>query len=427
MSSMIKVAVVGCGDRACVYAKEGVFNLKRMQVVAAVDPDPVKRKQMHEIYGVPKEMCFETIDGLLAKGKIADCIINGTMDQMHLETSVPFLKQGYDMLLEKPLVNNEKDLYALMAVAEENGCKLMTCHVLRYAPFYKKVKELILNGDIGEVVNIQTSERVGAAHSSMSYLRGKWKSEKECGSSLLLAKCCHDIDLICWLNNSTRPTEVVSYGGRNYFIPEKAPKGAGTKCLVDCPKEVREKCVYDVQSMYLDNCVLPWYPWQCTGKHYEDVTMEEKIESLKTYNPHGSCVYKAGGDIVDHQNVMMKFADGSTATHNVTLGVMAPGRSIWIVGTKGEIEGNIESGVLELKKYDKATSLHTVEKFTFHDTAGETGGHFGGDRGIVEDFCNIMDGKQPSISCTAIQDSIVGHVLTFKADESLKENKPVTF
>ncbi len=427
MDKKITVAVVGCGDRACVYAKEGVLNLHRMQVVACVDPDPVKQKMMQDIYGVPEDKCFSRIEELLALGKIADCIINGTMDSMHLATSVPFFQQGYDMLLEKPLVNNEKHLRKLQKEAEKCGCKLMTCHVLRYAPFYKKVKEIIMSGELGEVVNIATSERVGAAHSSMSYIRGKWKSEKECGSSLLLAKCCHDIDLICWLNDSTLPTEVFSHGGRDYFVPEKAPKGAGTRCLVDCPKEVREKCIYDVQSMYLDNCVLPWYPWQCTGKNYEDVTMEEKIESLKTYNPHGVCAYKAGGDIVDHQNVSIHFADGSTATHNVTLGVMAPGRSIWIVGTAGELEGNIEEGVLQWKKYDKKTSLHTVETFRFEDTAGETGGHFGGDKGIVNDFCDILEGKQPSISCTSIQNSIVGHVLTYKADESLKKGKPIKF
>lgn len=84
---------------------------------------------------------------------------------------------------------------------------------------------------------------------------------------------------------------VSSLGGRDLVVPGKVPEMAGTRCLIDCPEEIRNRCIYDVQPMYLDHCHLPWYPWQCTGKNYQDVTMEEKIQSLKTYNPHGVCAY----------------------------------------------------------------------------------------------------------------------------------------
>lgn len=421
----LKVVIVGCGDRASVYANEGVNNLNAMEVVAVVDPDMERLRYAQENFGVRAENCCTDIQEVLKQGKIADCVINGTMDQLHLQTAIPFLKQGYDMLLEKPLANNLEDLLELERIAQENGCKLMTCHVLRYAPFYLTVKELIVSGKIGRVVNIETSERVGATHSSYSYLRGKWKSQKECGSSLLLAKCCHDTDMLCWLNNSTVPETVTSYGGREYFVERNAPIGAGTRCLVDCPKEVREKCVYDVQSMYLDNCIMPWYPWQCTGKNYEDVSQEEREESLKTYNPHGECIFKAGGDIVDRQVLAIRFADGSTATHTVVLGAMKPGRAIWIVGTEGEIEGNAEDGILHLRNYNKATSFYTEKTFNFNDRKGETGGHFGGDKRLVQDFCALMHGNPPSISCTSINDSINGHKLAFAADMSMQAHKAI--
>lgn len=421
----IKTILIGCGDRTCVYAEEGVHGLGLMEVVAAIDPDPVRLGYVCERFGIGRENCFTSQGEVLKRGKIADCAINGTMDQFHLQTAMPFLEQGYDMLLEKPIVNNKEDLLEIYRAARAHGCKLMTCHVLRYAPFYRKIKELILKGELGEIVNIRTDERVGAFHSSVSYIRGKWSRQSECGSSLLLAKCCHDLDLLCWLNADTEPVQVFSHGGRNFFVPEKAPKGAGTRCLVDCPQEVRDKCVYDVQSMYLDNCLLPWYPWQCTGKNYQDVTTEEKIESLKTYNPHGVCVYKAGGDLVDHQNVSVRFRNGSTAMHTLLLGCMKAGRSIFIAGTLGEIEGNVEDGCFWLRKYDKKTSEFTEQKFDFSDRQGETGGHFGGDRGLVSDFCGIITGKEPSYSYTSIENSITGHLLVYAADESMEKNIPV--
>ena len=424
-NNKIKVIVVGCGDRATVYCEEAVNQLHRMEVVAAIDPDPERLRYMRENFGVKEDQCYRDMNDVLKQGRIADCVINGTMDQLHMKTTIPFLEQGYHMLLEKPVVNNTEDLLKIRSTAEEHGCKLMICHVLRYAAFYRKVKELIATGVIGEIMNMQTTERVGAFHSSVSYLRGKWASEEECGSSLLLAKCCHDIDLLCWFNNTTIPESVFSNGGRNYFLPEKAPKGAGSRCLVDCPEEVRKNCVYDVQSMYLDNCMLPWYPWQCTGKNWQDVTDEEKVESLKTYNPHGRCVYKCEGDIVDHQNVSITFADGSTAVHTVMLGSMKPGRSIWIQGTLGELEGWVGDGLLHLYQYSKETSAYKGEDFNFNDTEGETGGHFGGDKGLIADFCDLIEGVEPSISCTSIEDSIWGHRVCYVADESQKTGQKV--
>jgi len=161
----VKVIVVGCGDRATVYAKEGYKNLESMQIVAAVDPDEVRLKYMQTDFGVPPEMCFKSIEEVLAKGKIADCIINGTMDKLHVPTTLPFLEQGYDVLLEKPLTNNEEELMLLRDTAQKHGCKLFVCHVLRYTPFYRTIKEIILSGEIGEVVNLNTTERVGVFHS----------------------------------------------------------------------------------------------------------------------------------------------------------------------------------------------------------------------------------------------------------------------
>lgn len=422
----ITVVVIGCGDRATVYCEEGVNQLGLMKVVAAIDPDPERLRYMRENFNVPEEQCYTDMHEVLKQGKIADCVINGTMDKLHVETTIPFLEQGYDMLLEKPITSDKDELLAIRDTAQKNGCKLLICHVLRYSPYYRKIKEMIASGIIGEVMNIQTTERVGAFHSSVSYVRGKWNSEKECGSSLLLAKCCHDIDLICWLNNVSTPVSVQSDGGRDYFLPEKAPKGSGTRCLVDCPKEIRDNCVYDVQSMYLDNCALPWYPWQCTGKNWQEVTHEEKVESLKTYNPHGRCVYKCEeGDIVDHQNVMIHFENGSTAVHTVTLGAMKPGRSIWVQGTKGELEGWVGDGILYHSFYHRDTAGCDIKTYNFNDTEGETGGHFGGDKGLVKDLCDLIQGGVPSISCTAIEDSINGHLTTFAADEALREKKIV--
>ena len=423
----LKAILVGCGDRASVYANFAVNEFKEVEIVAAVDPDEERRRLAHQLFNVRLEKTYSDISEVLSQGKIADFVINGTMDHLHVSTSIPFLKQGYDMLLEKPITNNEKELLELVKTAKENKCKLMICHVLRFSPFYREIKKTILSGEIGEVINIDTSERVGAYHSSVSYLRGKWNSEKECGSSLLLAKCCHDIDLIAWFNNETRPVLTYSEGERNYFNEDNAPKGCGNRCMVDCPKEIKDKCLYDAEYMYIKNDLLPWYPWQCTGKNYKDLSLEEKINSLKTDNPHGRCVFKCGGDLLNHQHVVIRFANGSSASHTLVLGAMKADRTIYVLGTQGEIEGSVSSGKLFIRTFNKETSGYNERAVSFTETEGETGGHFGGDKGLVKDFLSYLKDDKPSISTTVLEDSLISHLVIYDADKSVQKGEPVIF
>ena len=422
----LKTVLVGCGDRTCVYADLAMHSFDAIEIVAAVDPDIERLKYVQEHFGVSPDKCYSDIKDVLLKGKIGDCVINGTMDQLHVQTAIPFLEQGYDMLLEKPIANNSKELLLLAKVAKEHHCKLMICHVLRFSPFYREIKKILLRGEIGDTMTINTTERVGAYHSSVSYLRGKWNSEEKCGSSFLLAKCCHDIDLISWFNNSSRPTSTFSFGGRDFFNESNAPKGCGNRCMVDCPKAIKDNCVYDAENLYINQDFLPWYPWQCTGKNYQDVSLEEKIESLKTYNPHGKCIYKCGGDILDHQQVLIKFANGVIACHTLNLGAMKADRTIHICGTRGEIEGSASSGKLTVRVFDRDRCFKE-EVIDFNDRKGETGGHFGGDKGLVQDFIAYLTGGEPSVSTTVIEDSLISHLIIYDADKSVKVNEPIKF
>jgi len=425
LKEKVRLIIVGNGDRASCYGKYALTHPEKLQIVAIVDPIQRKREEGAKLYGVSKDKLFKSVGECLAyrdkHGEFADAVFIGTMDELHYETAMPFLRKGYNMLLEKPVVNNLPQLLEIQKVAEENNCLLMVCHVLRYTPFFKAIKEIIQSGEIGEIVHMESSENVGVAHSSNSYIRGKWNSAEKCGSSMLLAKCCHDLDLFCWLNGETEPTEVASFGGRNFLIPEKAPKGAGERCLIDCPHV--DTCQYSAKSIYLLNDKYPYYSWDCINKNYNDITYEEKEESLKTVNPHGLCAYKTGSDLVDHQSVMIRFANGSTATHNMLQGTVVPRRLIRIVGTKGEIEGSVDFCKITVYGYDFEKADYTERIIDVTEQIAEGDHHAGGDFGIISDFVNMVLGGETSISCTKIQDSIYGHACVFKADESLSDGK----
>ena len=102
------------------------------------------------------------------------------------------------MLLEKPMAVTLDDCIQIT-----NACRLQkqqinaVCHVLRYFPPCIKIKEIIDSGVIGDIVNINHTEPVGFEHFAHSFVRGNWHNEAESSFSLL-AKCCHDIDLIVY-------------------------------------------------------------------------------------------------------------------------------------------------------------------------------------------------------------------------------------
>ncbi|WP_297143694.1 Gfo/Idh/MocA family oxidoreductase [uncultured Eubacterium sp.] len=422
----ITAIIVGAGHRSFVYSELAKTNPEMLKIVGVADPNPIRRKKAMDYFGFKEDMCFENAEELAKKGKLADTVINGTMDEQHLETAVPLLNAGYDMLLEKPFAPNEEEMRQIVNCAKKNNSKVMICHVLRYTPFYYAIKERIVNGEIGDIINIQTTEHVSYHHLSTSYIRGKWANSDKCHTSMLLAKCCHDLDIIMWMMSETKPKQISSFGGKFQFKPENAPKEAGTICMKDCP--LVDTCVYSTKRLYIDHPDRwAFYVWDALeGK--KNVTIEDKIALMKSDSPYARCIYKCDNNVVDHQSVLINFESGATGTHNMVGGSAEPRREIHIIGTKGEIFGNFEESKFTVLKIDPSPDAHNeecdVEEVDLRvtgDMVGAYGGHGGGDERLAADFVKFIRGEKPSLACTSIFDSVAGHLSVYLADKS-REN-----
>lgn len=422
----ITAIIVGAGHRSFVYSELAKTNPEMLKIVGVADPNPIRRKKAMDYFGFKEDMCFENAEELAKKGKLADTVINGTMDEQHLETAVPLLDAGYDMLLEKPFAPNEEEMRQIVNCAKNNNSKVMICHVLRYTPFYYAIKERIVNGEIGDIINIQTTEHVSYHHLSTSYIRGKWANSDKCHTSMLLAKCCHDLDIIMWMMSETKPKQISSFGGKFQFKPENAPKEAGTICMKDCP--LVNTCVYSTKRLYIDHPDRwAFYVWDALeGK--KNISIEDKIALMKSDSPYARCIYKCDNNVVDHQSVLINFESGATGTHNMVGGSAEPRREIHIIGTKGEIFGNFEESKFTVLKIDPSPDAHNeecdVEEVDLRvtgDMVGAYGGHGGGDERLAADFVKFIRGEKPSLACTSIFDSVAGHLSVYLADKS-REN-----
>lgn len=436
---MLTAVLIGAGHRALTYASYAQHHPDELQIVGVADPIAQRRQLVADLYDLPVERCFASAEELAAQPKLADFAINGTMDHQHVATSLPLLAAGYDLLLEKPFATNEAEMWALAEAAQRDNRKVAICHVLRFAPFYRAIRQQVLDGVIGEVLNIQAVEHVSYHHMAVGFVRGKWNSKRKCFSPMLMAKCCHDLDLIAWMKSGVPPVRVASFGSNYQFRPERAPADAGTRCLVDCPIET--DCLYSARKHYIDHPNRwAFYVWDALqqevkpanlpAKQYTELTLEEKIEWLKSDNPYGRCVWKCDNDVVDHQSVAIEFADGATATLNMVGGAAKPSRSIHIIGTRGEIQGNLEDSRFVIRHIDPRPGHEYAEEVVDlsigGDMTGAFGGHGGGDLRLMADFVRLVRGEQPSISTTTLADSINGHLIGFCADRAMEEGKVVT-
>lgn len=417
MSSPLKTIIVGGGHRSLIYASLAEIKPEKMQIVGIVDPDPIRRENISKQFNIPQEHCFEYVEDLIKVPRFADAAINGTMDNIHVKTTIPLLEYGLDVLLEKPFAVTEEEARELVEAADKYNRKVMICFVLRYAPFYRKIKDELLKGTIGDVINIQLSEFVSYHHMSTSHVRGKWNNYEKCHASMLLAKCSHDMDIMMWLMGEDKPVAVSSFGSNKQFVPENAPENSGTRCMVDCP--LVDECLYSAKRLYIDHPDRwSFYVWaDLEDRGIDDI--EEKIKLLKSDSPYGVCAYKSDNNVVDHQSVLVNFESGATGTHNMVGGAATGLRKIHIIGTKGEIYGDLEDGKVYVSLIDPTPGNEFRKEV--YDVSVKDDSHGGGDLLLSEDFVDYVTGGEPSVSCTSIQDSLKGHLAVFIADES-REN-----
>ena len=426
-SQPIAAIIVDAGHRAMHYASYAQQHPDELRIVGVADPVEGRRLQTAALYHLPPERCFHTAEELAQHPKFADAVINGTMDHHHVPTSLPLLEAGYDILLEKPFATHEEEMRRLADAAKQHDRTVMICHVLRYAPFYMAIRTLVAEGEIGDILNVQTIEHVSYHHMAVGFVRGKWNNTTRCRSSMLMSKCCHDLDLMAWMKSGISPVSVASFGSNMYFNPEQMPKRAGTRCLVDC--QIEPECLYSARKHYIDHPDRwSFYVWD-TLEHIENPTIAQKIHSLKTDNPYGRCVWRCDNDTVDHQSVIVAFEDGSTATHNMVGGTSRPSRAIHLLGTHGEIQGVFEDSEFVVRHIDTRPGHEYTEEHIdlneIGDMHGGFGGHGGGDLRLVADFISLLHGDPPSIACTRIEDSIAGHLIGFCADRAREGHEVV--
>ncbi len=398
--------MIGTGNRGTNYAERAKENSPEFEMVAIAEPNPARRDYVQKLYNLPDSACYDDYREILSQPKMADMAIIATQDKMHFEPAMMAIEKGYHLLLEKPVAPTPEECVQIAEAANKKGVDVVVCHVLRFSPFFMTIKNLIDEGRIGNVVNIVHTERVGNAHMSHSFVRGNWRNSKT-SSPMILAKSCHDMDILNWLIGK-HCTRVQSFGSLTYFTRENMPEGAPEYCVQGCP--AAESCPYDARRIYLKDRM---FIQQATNK--KNPTDEDILRAITETN-YGKCVFQSDNDVVDHQVVNLEYEGGATVSFSMCA-FNTGGRRIRIMGTKGEIIGNMSDEYVTLFDFMTRESEQVMISGAVQDET-INGGHGGGDGGIVRSFVQFVAGEYEGNSITDIDTSIESHLIAFAAEEA---------
>ncbi len=399
----MKFALIGAGSRGLVYSRYA-YHSRGIEIAAVVEPDDTRRSIAAAEFGIPADRQFSDPEAFFALGRICNAVIIASMDRDHYREAMDALALRYDILLEKPISPDPAECVRLRDRAESLGCAVVVCHVLRYTPFFIKIKEILDSGRLGRIITINHSENIGNFHMAHSFVRGNWRNS-EMSSPLIMQKSCHDMDLLVWLTGS-KARRISSFGDLTYFKEENAPAGSTDRCL-DCP--AADGCRYAVQKTYLR------IPGIWPADTVSTTTSREELREILRTSPYGRCVYRCDNDVCDHQVTIIEFENGVTANFHLCGFTNKVHRTIRIMCENGEIEGD-DTGVIAVSEF----ASNGIDSYTEEVVHPEvpTSGHAGGDNGLMDDFISFMEHRDSEKSRSDISVSVESHLMAAAAEES---------
>jgi predicted dehydrogenase len=364
-----------------------------VRFVAVVDPNASRREAFAAMHELAPDRCFAAVEEWLAApgAPFARAALVATPDDEHVAPTLAALRAGCHVLLEKPMAPSLAECRELIAAADAAGRQLHVCHVLRYSPIFQTIQRIVASGRLGRLVTIDHRENVDARHMAHSYVRGAYR-RADGSNPMLLAKSCHDLDLLHWLLGDDPIRRVASFGSLRHFRPESVGPEIPARCTDGCPIEatcafsaIRAYAPAEPQAAPEIALLTQVFPIS------EPVSFDpaERRAALAT-SPYGRCVYRCDNDVVDHQVLAMETASGTSIAFTMHGHSHAEGRTLRIDGTVATLRATITETDPEVTISTHGTD--EVEVVDLGADARSSLGHRGGDLGVLRAFAASLSG-----------------------------------
>lgn len=361
-SKQIGIAVIGSGSRG----QSVILNLlndskHHVRVLSVYDPDKAVAQVAVNCWGEQRvKICDTYQDAIKMPG--VDWVMVFSPNAYHKEHIIAGFKAGKHVFSEKPLATSIEDCKAIYKAHQKYGLFFATGFVLRYAPIYRKAKEIIESGRLGKVLSIDANENITPTHGG--YIMMNWRRHTELAGPHILEKCCHDLDLLNWFANSV-PLRVAAFGGLDYFVPEN--------------QRYMEK--------YGEKTFAAWH------------------------DPHRvDSPFTSDKDLMDNQVAIMEYRNGIRVMFQATMCNAIPERRMYFSGTEGTMVVELYTSTLRYRYI--GDEGETVINF-----AGDN--HGGGDSYIMKELyeCMVKNSKPKCGGDEGLESAVVAMAI----DRAIRE------
>jgi len=366
----LRLAIVGTGDRGThTWGKPVVAGFSDVvEIVGLCDLNGKRVKASQAIMGIPAPV-FTDFDRMIREIK-PDAVMVTTVDATHYRYVIRALELGCDAITEKPMCTEESQCQAILDAQKRTGRKVTVTFNARHSPDAKKIKQLLMEKAVGDVVSVDFHEYLDTSHGA-DYFR-RWHHLKENSGTLLCHKASHHFDQANWWIDS-KPVEVSAYGELKFY--GRNNKFRGTHCR-NCPFRQDCKFQWDVTR-------VPQY-----------VKLYVECESEDGYL-RDACVWRENTNIYDTMSVRVKYENGVLMTYTANTYLPYEGQSISFNGTLGRLDGIAFGGGGFMNREVRLTRSFGKSEVVQIERERRRGGHGGADTAIQELIFRNQDGPDP--------------------------------
>ncbi len=355
-----------------------------------------------------------------------DAVIVTSIDRTHHQYLCAAMEAGRDAISEKPMTVNAEFCQQVIDTQKRTGRNLTVTFNYRYAPRNSKVKELLLDGAIGNVQSVHFEWLLDTKHGA-DYFR-RWHREKENSGGLMVHKSTHHFDLVNWWLGAS-PTSVYARGGLRFYgranaeargITEYYDRAHGSDAAKTDPFALHLADDPSLKGMYLE------------------------VEKDDGYFRDRS-VFAEGINIEDDVSVLVGYDSGATMSYHLTAYSPWEGYRVAFNGDAGRLEllcvetpyvsgqegdhnfaRNVQgASAIEINEPAKLTLQNHWEKpRQIELPQSNAGGHGGGDARMLEDIF-APTGHDPLGRSASHIDGARSILTGIAANESLRSGKAI--
>ena len=376
------------------------------EMVGIFDTNIGRAKAIGDQYGI---QVFDDFEDMIRATK-PDRVIVTTVDAFHSDYIIKALEMGCDVVTEKPMTIDAKRRNAILEAEKRTGKNVIVTFNYRYAPFMTQIKQLIMDGAIGDVFSVHfewlLDRNMDIKAHGTSYFR-RWNARMKNSGGLLVHKSTHHFDLVNWWLSQT-PKSVFAFGKLNLYGEQGSQKYAN--------------------GIVGENCRHCPHADKCTFRY--DLTDKEKwlYEDNEKYDGYykDGCIYAKDIDIYDTMSVLVEYSGGTVMSYSLNATCRYEGWKISFNGSKGRLEAFLpESGPDSEAEYDIIRVYDTennVKEYQTPKSSSDT--HNGGDERLQRNVF-VGDLPDPLGLCAGTRDGAYSIIVGAAANISIAEKRPV--